>query len=328
MSTETGRIRAAVERAESRIREYILETPLEHSPYLSQLGDCDVYLKLENQQRTKSFKFRGAMNKVLSLDEKVRSRGIITASTGNHGAAMAQVFNQLKVEGTVFLPVNAAPAKVQTLRLLGVRVKFFGTDCVETERLARRNAEEDGLMFVSPYNDPEIIAGQGTVAAEIARQLKGFEAVLSPVGGGGLISGVAGYLKSVSPKILQIGCQPRNSAVMYESLRAGQLLELDSKPTLADGTAGGIESGSITFESCRECVDEFLLASEDEIIKAIRLLIAKHSILVEGAGALSTACFLQDTRRFAGKVIVLIVSGARISLETLQEVLNQGLPDD
>jgi len=326
MSTECERVRAAVLQAEARIREHILETPLEYSSHLSKLGSCQVYLKLENQQRTKSFKFRGAINKVLSVSEEARRQGVVTASTGNHGAAMAQVFDKLGVAGTIFLPANAAPAKVETLRLMGAHLEFFGEDCVEAENLARKTAETRGLTFVSPYNDPEVVGGQGTIALELERQLESFDAVLSPVGGGGLIGGVAGYLKGVRPEVVQIGCQPINSAVMYESFKVGRLLDLESKPTISDGTAGGIESGSITFEICRECVDDFILVSEDEIREAMRLLITKHYMLVEGAGSLSTACFLKDPRRFAGKTIVLVVSGAKISLETLREVLGGVTP--
>ena len=232
MNSEREKVRAAVLQAEIRIREHILETPLEYSSYLSKLGGCQVYLKLENQQRTKSFKFRGALNKVLSISEEARRKGVITASTGNHGAAMAQVFENLGVAGTIFLPANAAPAKVETLHLMGAQLEFFGEDCVDAENLARKTAEDGGLTFVSPYNDLEVVGGQGTTALEIERQLERFDVVLSPVGGGGLIGGVAGYLKGVRPEVTQIGCQPINSCVMYESLKAGQLIDLESKPTL------------------------------------------------------------------------------------------------
>lgn len=323
MNSTRETVKAAVIRAEVRIRKHILETPLEYSPYLSQLGNCRVYLKLENQQITRSFKFRGAMNKVLSISEAARKQGVITASTGNHGAAMAHVFEKLGVSGTIYLPKNVTPAKIETLRLMGAHLKFHGEDCVEAEKLARKTAEERGLSFVSPYNDPDIVGGQGTIAVELERQLEQFDAVLSPVGGGGLIGGVAGYLKAEQPEVRQIGCQPVSSRVMYESIKAGRLLDLESKPTLADGTAGGIESGSITFDICRECVDQFILVSEDQIRDAMQLLISKHYMLVEGAGALSTASFLTDPMRFAGKAIVLVVSGAKISLETLREVLSE-----
>jgi threonine dehydratase len=323
MNATRETVKAAVIRAEARIRKHILETPLEYSPYLSQLGRCQVYLKLENQQITKSFKFRGAINRILSISEASRTKGVITASTGNHGAAMAHVFKKLGVTGTIYLPKNTAPAKVETLRLTGAPLEFYGEDCLEAENLARRTARERGLSFVSPYNDPDVVGGQGTIAVELLRQLEQFDAVLSPVGGGGLIGGVAGYLKAEQPEVMQVGCQPVNSKVMYESIKAGRLLDLESKPTLADGTAGGIESGSITFDICRECVDDFILVSEDKIREALRLLIAKHYMLVEGAGALSTASFLTDPMRFAGKAIVLVVSGAKISLETLWEVLSE-----
>jgi threonine dehydratase len=314
-------IRREVLEAEERIRQHIFETPLEYSRFLSKYGKCQAFLKLENVQKTRSFKIRGALNKTLSLSDSERKGGVITASSGNHGAAMAHVFRELKIEGKIFLPANASPAKVDTLRLLGAQLEFHGEDCVEAEGLAHQTAVKRGLPFISPYNDPLIIAGQGTVALEVDRVVKGIDAVLTPVGGGGLISGVAGYFKNVHPDVQQIGCQPVNSAVMYESVQAGHILELESKPTLADGTAGGIEADSITFEICRACVDSFILVTEEEIKRALSVLIGQHHILVEGAGALSTAAFLRDLKRFAGKTVVLIVSGARISMEGLRSIL-------
>jgi threonine dehydratase len=315
------RIKEKVLLANDRIRAHIRETPLEHSPFLSECGNCQVFLKLENEQKTRSFKFRGALNRVLSLSEEEKRRGVVTASTGNHGAAMAHVLTDLGITGKIFMPTTASPAKVEVLRLLGASVEYSGEDCVEAERAARNTAKNLGVTFVSPYNDPEIVAGQGTVGLEIDRKLKDPQAILTPVGGGGLMSGIAAYFKSVDPLVEQIGCQPLNSAVMYESVKAGRILELESMPTLSDGTAGGIEPGSITFEICRKTVADFIIVSESEISNAVRTLIERHHILVEGAGALSTASFLQDPKRFSGRTVVLVVSGARISLDELRSIL-------
>ncbi|MFQ5694820.1 MAG: threonine/serine dehydratase [Terriglobia bacterium] len=307
--------------ADGRIRPQVRETPVDFSPCLSQAGQCRVHLKLENLQSTGSFKLRGALNKLLSLSEAERRRGIVTASSGNHGAAVAYLLQEFNCPGRIYLLENAAPAKVEALRSYGAELTFVGTDCLQAELRAKKEAGERSQVYVSPYNDPAVVGGQGTVGLELARQVAGLEAVLVPVGGGGLIAGLAGYLKSVRDSIEIIGCQPENSAVMVESLRAGRILNLDSKPTLSDGTAGGIEPGAITFELCRRWVDDFVLVTEDEIKAALRLILEKHHMLIEGAAALSVAAFLKAGTRFKGRSVALVLSGARLGLPDLQEVL-------
>lgn len=310
--------------AEKRIRQYIIETPVEYSPYLSQLGDCEVYLKLENMQISGSFKFRGAINKLLSLDKKTIEKGVVTASSGNHGAAFAYLIKKFGFKGTIYLPENASPAKIELLRLYGVDLKLYATDCVKTEAFARETAKRNGLEYISSYNDPKVVGGQATVGIELARQLKKIDAVLVPVGGGSLIAGIAGYLKLVDKKVEIIGCQPENSAVMYESVKARKIVEMESKPTISDGTVGGVEKDAVTLDLCIKYVDDFILVSEDEIMEAIKLCLSKHHMLIEGAGALSIASFIKSKERFKNKNIVLILSGAKISLDTLKEVLCKG----
>ncbi|MCF6249519.1 MAG: pyridoxal-phosphate dependent enzyme, partial [Desulfobacula sp.] len=245
--------------AEKRIRKYIRKTPLEPSPYLGELGECRVHLKLENAQVTGSFKFRGATNKFLSLDKKERKEQVITASSGNHGAALAHVLELFKSSGIIFLPENASPTKVKALSLPGITLKQFGDDCIKSETLARQTAKKTGQVFISPYNDLDIIGGQGTIGIELLQQTSNIDCVLVPVGGGGLMSGIAGFLKAGDKHIKIIGCQPENSPIMQASILTGKILDMESKPTIADGTAGGIESGSVTFDICREFVDEFIL---------------------------------------------------------------------
>jgi threonine dehydratase len=310
--------------AEKRIRMHIRETPAEPSPYLSQLGSCRVYLKLEGSQITGSFKLRGALNKFLSLSAVQKKEEVITASSGNHAAALAYVLHEFGGKGVIYLPENASPAKVEALRPYGVELQFYGNDCIQSETLARETAAKTGRVFISPYNDPKIIGGQGTIGIELSRQIEKLDSVLVPVGGGGLISGIAGYLKAVDQRIEIIGCQPQNSAVMYASIRAGKILEVESKPTLADGTAGGLDPDAVTFDICRKVVDNFILVSESEIKNAIVLFIEKHQILIEGAAALTVAAFIKDKARFAGKTVVLVISGRKISLEQLKEILVQG----
>ena len=307
--------------AEGRIRAHVRETPLEHSPYLSRLGNCQVYLKLENIQFSGSFKFRGAVNKLLSLTDEEKNLGITTASSGNHGMAVACLLHKFGIKGIIFLPEVAAEAKVEAMRLYEPDIQIFGDDCVKAEMEAKRIAGEKDMTWISPYNDPFIVGGQGTVAVELERQLNRMDSVLVPVGGGGLISGTAGYLKTKDDHIEIIGCQPENSRVMYESIQAGEILDLESQPTLSDGTAGGIEQGSITFDICRVTVDDFILVNEDEIKNAIRLILEKHYMLIEGGAAVAVASFLKEKERFKKKHVVLVLTGSKISLDQLKTIL-------
>ncbi len=318
---EKSEIKQQVWAAEKMIREHIRRTPADFSPYLSKLASSRVYLKLETCQVTGSFKFRGVVNKFLGLDRDRISKGLVTASSGNHAVAFASMLAKFGARGTIYLPENASAAKVEALRMDGVELKFHGHDCVQCEALARQEAGASGRVFVSPYNDMQIIAGQGTIAVELLHQVGTIDAVLIPVGGGGLASGIAGYLKAVDENIEIIGCQPINSPVMRESIKAGRIIQMQSAPTLADGTAGGIEEGSITFDICRQLVDDFILVSEEEIKSALRLMLAKHQLLVEGAAALAVAAFIKDRNHFAKRNVVLIISGKKISYQQLHSVV-------
>ena len=273
-------------RAEHRIRPHIEETPLEHSPHLSDLGGCHVFVKLENLQRTGSFKVRGAMNKLLALTPTQRKRGVVAASSGNHGIAVAFGASALGTHGTVFVPENASRTKLEAIEGFGAEVRRHGTDVAVTEVHARSYAESKGLAYIPPYNDPLVIAGQGTIAVELARQLERVDAIFVSVGGGGLISGIAGYAKAVFGDIEVLACQPENSPVMAESVKTGNIVDMESLPTLSDGTTGGIEPGSITFDLCRRFVDRYVLVSESEIAAAMRVFMEAHHMLVEGAAAL------------------------------------------
>ena len=314
-------VRREVLEAESRIRWHVRETPLEPSIWLGRVGACEVYLKLENLQITSSFKYRGASNKLLSLSDEERQRGVVTASSGNHGSAMAYLMRKFGINGSIYVPETISPAKVEAMRLLGVEPVVFGMDGVEAELEARRMAGAIDQIYISPYNDAKIIGGQGTIGLELESQLEGIDAVFCPVGGGGLAAGVAGYLKSLDAQLHFVGCQPIMSAVMYESVKERRIVDRASQPTLADGTAGGIEEGSLTFPVCRDLIDEFVVVEEEEIASAIRIIIEKHHLLIEGAAALSVAAFLRVAQSYKGQRVVLIISGARISPDALRSVL-------
>ncbi len=301
-------IKKEVEAAEKRIREYVPESPVALSEYLSDALGASVQLKLENLQVTGSFKIRGAFNKLLSLDAEERGRGIIAASTGNHGIAVSYAADKLGIPGTIVLPENVSPRKANAVRGSRLEVKLVGADCVAAEAFARQESLDRGSVYLSPYNDPLVIAGQGTIAIELERQLDGVDVVLVPVGGGGLISGIAGYFRESGSTTRVIGCLPEASPEMYESVRTGQRIEPLGLATLSDGTVGGFETDSITFELCRRYVDDWILVSEDEIRNAIDLITEQHGDPIEGSGAVTTAAALKLNHQ-PGESIALILSG-------------------
>jgi threonine dehydratase len=307
--------------AANRISSYIRETPLDYSPYFSELTGANVYLKLENLQHTGSFKLRGAFNKLLSLSEEDREAGGVAASSGNHGAAIAYAMKVLGVAGTIFVPEQTSPTKVDAIKRAGGDVRFFGTDGLDTETHAREYAGQNGMVYLSPYNDADVIAGQGTCGVEIAQQLSDVDAIFIAVGGGGLISGVATFLKSVNPSLAVVACQPAASAVMTESVKAGKILDLPSVATLSDGTAGGIEAGAITFDICREMTDEFMVVSEEQIAEAMRGFIDSHHMLAEGAAGVAIAGLLASGDKFEGKNVVVIICGGNVSRDILKRVI-------
>lgn len=307
--------------AEHRIRALVRETPLERSDALSARIGGEVLLKLDNLQHTGSFKVRGASNKILGLDDD-RNAPVVTASSGNHGAAVAYVLRNVGRKGIVFVPTGASAIKVQNIRSLGAEVRLFGEDSGATEIHARDWAAERRLTFVSPYNDAAIVAGQGTLGLEALRQAAGrIDNVFVSVGGGGLVGGVALYLKSMNPDIRIIGCSPAASCVMAQSVRAGRILDLPSLPTLSDGTAGGVEADTITFALCRDYVDHWIEVSEEEIAEAMRLFIDAHHMLLEGAGGVAIAGALGAGEAWTAGRSLIVICGANISRETLKSVL-------
>lgn len=314
-------MRAAVDDAHERIRPFAVRTPCRLSPELSRAIDAEVFLKLENLQLSGSFKLRGVVNKIRSLPPDRSDRPLIAASTGNHGAAFAHALGELGREGRLFLPRGAAPAKLRVISSYGVPFELVGDDCLETEVYAREFARDHGGVLVPPYNDPEVVAGQGTIAVELLDEPGAFDVVFSPVGGGGLISGIASYLASAAPGVEVVGCQPEASAVMSHSVQAGEIVAEESRPTLADATAGGIEQGSITFELCRRHVDRFVLLTEDEIASAIRLVYEYEDMVIEGGAALAVAAALKERSSLAGRQVVLIISGSRIDDDVLRRIL-------
>jgi len=311
-----------IEKAHNRIEQHILKTPLLPSSYLGELNSGEVFLKLESEQYTGSFKARGALNKVLALSDRERAMGMMTASTGNHAQGFARALSISGDNGTIFLPENADPGKVEALRSYTTKLEFFGDNCLDTELHAKAMAGERGMAWVSPYNDYDVICGQGTIAKEITETLDHVDVVLACIGGGGMISGVAGWFKDRSPNTEIIGCLPERSAEMKLSIDAGHVIVLDeAEDTLSDGSAGGLETDSITFEMCQKTVDSYETATEEEIAEAIRFMVDKHHKIIEGAAGVAIACYKKLAHQLKGKRVVIVICGANITSDKLKQLI-------
>jgi len=310
------RIDAATRRLEPRVVQTRVVS--------SRLSDR-LFLKLENEQTTGSFKFRGALNRLLVLDDAERQRGCVTASSGNHAAAVAAALATVNAHGQIFVPLDTSPAKLQKIRKLGGEVCQFGNDGLDTELHARAEAARQKMTYISPYNDPDVIAGQATVGVELIAQLPDLDTVYVAIGGGGLISGVAAALKRVRPDIAVVGCQPSASAVMTRSIEAGRIVDIPSDPTLSDGTAGGIEQGAVTFDLCRTLVDRFETVNETDIAAAMRQAFETDGLRIEGAAGVALAVALRDERPGTRAVIVC---GGNVSDAVFDRVLGRATATD
>ncbi len=310
-----------IEQAAARIAPHVRRTPVERSALLSRVSGGEVYLKLENQQVTGSFKARGALNKLSSLPPAARKAGVVTASSGNHGAAVAYGSSRLDLDTQVFVPAVASRTKIELIASYGARVEVAGDDCVQTEAHARRHAERTGSAYIPPYNDREVMAGQGTVGLEIAAQLGGVDAVFTSLGGGGLIGGIGTYLKSALGRVELVAASPERSPAMHACLEAGEILDVPCFDTLSDGTAGGVEAGSITFDVCQRVIDRSVLVDEAAIAAAMKAVIEHHRMLIEGAAGVAVAGFLQSAAAYAGKRVVIVLCGANIGVDRLRQVL-------
>lgn len=303
-----------------RIASHIVRTPLRRSDSLSDRCGAEVCLKLENRQTTGSFKLRGAINRLLTLTDEQRDQGCVAASSGNHGAAVACAMQALGVRGVIFVPEHTATVKIEKIRGYGGTVEFFGTDGLDTEQHARAYAARNDMFYVSPYNDWQVIAGQGTCGVEIVQDLPDVETAFVAVGGGGLIGGVGAVLKAHNPEIRLIGCQPLASPVMARSIAAGEIIDMPGEPTLSDGTAGGIEPDAVTFELDQALVDDWIEVGEEQIASAMRDLMDNENEVIEGAAGVAIAGMFACRERIAGKKVVVIVCGGNVAPETLARI--------
>jgi len=310
-----------VREAHERCHEYLSPTPLEYSMFLSDQVEGDVWLKLDLMQRTTSFKFRGALNKILSLTEEELAKGVVTASTGNYALAVAEAMRIRNRRPRIYVAKDIESSRLDILRAHVLDVVIHGEAPWDAEKEARRVAEEEDKIYVPPYNDPIVVGGQGTCGYEISQQLPDLDAACFACGAGGLVSGSAGWLKSQNPDIQVFGVSPQNSRVMYESVRANKIIEMEHFPTLADTCAGDVDSDSITLELCQRYVDEMLVLTEKEIEASIRLLFEQHRLVAEGSAALSVGGLLKRKARFKGKKVVAVICGRNINLEVFKRII-------
>jgi threonine dehydratase len=279
-----------------------------------------VLLKLENLQVTNSFKPRGAFNRLLHLSAEER-RGIITASAGNHGQAVAYAARKLKFPARIVVPKTTPKIKIEGIKKYDADLVLFGETYDEAEQKAKELARKDGCAYISPYDDELIIAGHGTIGLEIIEALPNVDAVIVPVGGGGLVSGISIAIKSIKPSVQVIGVQSEASPVMYESLKAGRIVEARKAETIAEGLSGGIEQGAMTFKIAQEYVDEMLLVREETIRRAVYLLWTSEKQVTEGSGAAAIAPIMENKSEFAGKTVVAVITGGNIDAKLFQSIL-------
>jgi threonine dehydratase len=314
--------------ARQRIQDAVYLSPCARSETLSRLTRTQAFLKLENLQMTGSYKERGALNKLLTLSASERDQGLIAASAGNHAQAVAYHAGRHKVTATILMPEATPIMKVANTRAHGASVVLHGANYDEAYAEARRLEKEQGLTFIHPFDDPAIIAGQGTIGLEILEQVPDLEAIVVPVGGGGLVSGIAVAAKSQRPRMKVIGVETEALPCMLAALEEGHVVTLEAATTLADGIAVK-RPGELTFQHVREYVDEIVTVSEEEIASAILYLLEKEKTVVEGAGAVAVAALMNHKiRGLEGRRVCSVVSGGNIDVNVVARVIERGLVKD
>jgi threonine dehydratase len=311
--------------AKKRINGIARRTPLVSSSVLSKLTESKVTLKAENLQITGSFKLRGATNKILSLSEAERRRGVLAVSTGNHGRAVSYVAREVGIPALVCVSEAVPENKLQAMRDLGAEIVVAGKGYDEAEEEAARIGAERGLTMVHPFDDPMVIAGQGTIGVELLEEFPEIDTAIVPLSGGGLVSGIAIALKSANENIRVIGVSMERGPAMVESLKAGKPVEVIEEPTLADALAGGIGmENRYSFELVRQLVAETILVSEEEIARGMAFALKEEHLVLEGGGAVGIAALLHGKVQGLGKNVVIVVSGGNVSADTLARIVGNG----
>ena len=313
---------ADVYRADKQLAGIVKKTKLIQSDFFSEQCGNSVYLKPENMQHTGAFKLRGAYNKISQLTDEEKAKGVITSSAGNHAQGVAYASQKLGVKAVICMPATTPILKVEATRALGAEVVLHGDSFDDAFAYSLQLQKKHGYIYVHPFNDVEVLLGQGTTALEIINELKDVDAILVPIGGGGFASGVALATKVVSPHVKVIGVEPENAACMKAALDAGKIVTLSGADTVADGCAVKT-AGTLTFEFCKKYLDEIITVNEMEIMSALLSLIEKHKLIAEGAGVLSLAAL--NKLPFKGKKVVAIVSGGNIDISTLSALIDKAL---
>jgi threonine dehydratase len=316
---------ADVNAARQRLHGVALHTPLEPSgPLAEESGAAEVRLKREEVQPTGAFKLRGASNKVAMIAEGRPEAALVTASSGNHGIAVASAAARHDMRLTVLVGRSVSPAKLERLRALETRritVELTGNDTDDAEAEGRRRDDAGHAIYISPYNDPDVVAGQATVGVEILEDWPEVDTIVVPVGGGGLIGGIGLWVKAVKPAVRVVGVQPAASPPLYGYFETGSTDPMPIAPTIADGVAGNIERDSITWKLCRQVVDEVVLVEEDEIADALRWTLEVPHLLLEGSAVLGIAALRAGRIEAAGRNVAVVTTGRNVTLETLRAVL-------
>ena len=312
-----------IEWAQQRIQKVILRTPTLYSDTISKLTGKEIFLKLENLQKTGSFKIRGAYYLLSQLSQSQRRKGVVAASAGNHAQGVAYASSLLGIPATLVMPEGASIAKQLATKSYGGEVILFGQNTDEALKYARKLVEH-GRFFIHPFDDEQVMAGQGTIGLEILEDVPGVEAIIVPVGGGGLLSGIATIVKKRRPKVKIIGVQSAHAPSAFYSLKRKRIVEVYVKPTLADGIALQ-QVGKMTFPIIRKYVDDILAVQEDEIASAILMLMERKRVVAEGAGATPLAALLSQKERIRPKKVVLVISGGNIDVHLLDRIIEKGL---
>jgi len=312
-----------IELAQHEVRKVILRTPILYSDAISKLTGKEIFLKLENLQKTGSFKIRGAYYKLSQLNHSMRKRGVVAASAGNHAQGVAFASSLLGIHSIIVMPEGASIAKQMATRSYGGEVILFGQDTDEALSYARK-LEKEGKYFIHPFDDEQVIAGQGTIGLEILEEVPGVEAIVVPIGGGGLISGIATIVKKRRPQVKMIGVQAAHAPSAFYSLKRKEIVEVKVKPTLADGIAIR-RVGEITFPIIEKNVDEIVTVEEEEIASAVLMLMERKRIVAEGAGATPLAALISKRGGIRARKIVLVVSGGNIDVHLLDRIIEKGL---
>lgn len=313
---------AAIQEARRRIVNVAYRTPLYFSPRLSSLTGARVYLKLESYQPIRVFKVRGAANKILKLSQEERKRGLVAASSGNHGLAVSYLANLTGSKATVVVPTSAVEEKVRAIEEYGATVVKHGLFHDERLSKALEIQMASGAILVPPFDDADVIAGQGTIGLEIAEDMPGVNTVVVPIGGGGLISGIATAIKNLKPSARLVGVEPEKAPKMSQSIKNGKITRLSDTRTIADGLAVR-EPGVLTFDLAKRYVDDIVQVSDDQIEKAVFTVMRECHLVIEPSAAAAVAGLIEKTQLAAGEKVAVVVSGGNVSLKTVATILSK-----